>query len=142
MQVNVYTNFLVHQFLLAQVNRICVCVNSPLFQFFQISQCYAYITNKYNNKLTQCHHYFFVLGQGPEHSSARLERFLQMSSDDPDYFPPETEDFAVRQLHDINWIIANCTTPANLFHLLRRQIALPFRYYFYLALYVVSTYFF
>lgn len=55
-----------------------------------------------------------------------------MSSDDPDYFPPETEDFAVRQLHDINWIIANCTTPANLFHLLRRQIALPFRYYSYL----------
>jgi len=29
-----------------------------------------------------------------------------MSSDDPDYFPPESEEFAVRQLHDINWIVS------------------------------------
>ncbi|MEL6424749.1 MAG: 2-oxoglutarate dehydrogenase E1 component [Pseudomonadota bacterium] len=47
-------------------------------------------------------------GQGPEHSSARLERFLQMSAGD-------------------NWIVANCTTPANYFHILRRQIHRSFR---------------
>ncbi len=47
-------------------------------------------------------------GQGPEHSSARLERFLQMSGGD-------------------NWIVANCTTPANYFHILRRQLHRSYR---------------
>ncbi|TYQ00002.1 2-oxoglutarate dehydrogenase E1 component [Tenacibaculum adriaticum] len=47
-------------------------------------------------------------GQGPEHSSARIERFLQSSAVD-------------------NWTIANCSTPANIYHLLRRQIKRDFR---------------
>lgn len=38
-----------------------------------------------------------------------------------------TEDFAVHQLFDCNWIVVNCSTPANYFHVLRRQILLPFR---------------
>nr|XP_039273817.1 2-oxoglutarate dehydrogenase, mitochondrial-like isoform X1 [Styela clava] len=68
-------------------------------------------------------------GMGPEHSSARPERFLQMQNDDPDSFPVfgATDDFEVRQLQDANWIIMNISTPANYFHALKRQVALPFR---------------
>ena len=47
-------------------------------------------------------------GQGPEHSSARLERFLQMCAED-------------------NMQVVNCSTPANYFHVLRRQVRRNFR---------------
>ena len=47
-------------------------------------------------------------GQGPEHSSARLERYLQLSAED-------------------NWQVVNPTTPANYFHALRRQMRRTFR---------------
>lgn len=47
-------------------------------------------------------------GQGSEHSSGRMERFLQLCA-------------------ELNMIVANCTTPANYFHLLRRQVHSSFR---------------
>lgn len=65
-------------------------------------------------------------GQGPEHSSARLERFLQMSDDNP-FVIPEMDPTLRTQIQQCNWQVVNVTTPANYFHVLRRQINRDFR---------------
>ena len=66
-----------------------------------------------------------VYGQGPEHSSGRLERFLQLANEDPRYFP--SEEKLQRQHQDCNFQVVYPTTPANLFHILRRQQHRQFR---------------
>lgn len=64
-------------------------------------------------------------GQGPEHSSGRLERYLQMGNEDDRFFPTELK--LQRQHQDCNYQVVYPTTPANLFHILRRQQHRQFR---------------
>ncbi|CAO3575888.1 unnamed protein product [Absidia cylindrospora] len=64
-------------------------------------------------------------GQGPEHSSARIERYLQLCDEHPYIFPSETS--LQRQIQDCNMQVVYPTTPAQYFHVLRRQICRPFR---------------
>ncbi|KAG2411876.1 hypothetical protein HFD88_009432 [Aspergillus terreus] len=64
-------------------------------------------------------------GQGPEHSSARMERFLQLCSEDGRFFP--SEERLQRQHQDANMQVVYMTTPANLFHVLRRQLHRSYR---------------
>ncbi|PYH70837.1 2-oxoglutarate dehydrogenase family protein [Aspergillus vadensis CBS 113365] len=64
-------------------------------------------------------------GQGPEHTSARLERFLQLGDEDSRHFPSPEQ--LQRQHQDANIQIVCMTSPANYFHVLRRQIHRDFR---------------
>jgi len=65
-------------------------------------------------------------GAGAEHSSCRVERYLQMVEEDPHHIPPMGHDERT-QIQKANWQIINCSTPANYFHCLRRQIHRDFR---------------
>jgi 2-oxoglutarate dehydrogenase E1 component len=64
-------------------------------------------------------------GQGPEHSSGRMERWLQLCNEEPRVFP--SPDKLDRQHQDCNMQVVCMTSPSNLFHILRRQINRQFR---------------
>ena len=66
-------------------------------------------------------------GQGPDHSSARVERFLQLCDEDPLDAPPRGSAAALARAARVNMHVVMPSTPAQYFHLLRRQMHSPFR---------------
>ncbi|KAF6159054.1 hypothetical protein GIB67_032671 [Kingdonia uniflora] len=68
-------------------------------------------------------------GQGPEHSRARMERFLQMSDDNP-FVILEMAPTLRKQIQECNWQVVNVTTPANYFHVLRHLVLCSGKIYY------------
>lgn len=59
-----------------------------------------------------------------------LDLYICLFSNCFNCLPPplqKLDDFDVQQLYDCNWIVVNCSSPANFFHVVRRQLLLPFR---------------